>query len=585
MKMCIRLLLCSAVCFLCARSFAQESAPAPAARELKQPELLPIAFIKLQPPKEFISELIASSRALGFESEAAFLPLLVGGTLGDPELKSFAPDADISIVFLNAVDRPQPYVFLTKLIPDAPVRAKFEEMGLKVGKLGDWTVLARNGEFIRRLEGSKSLMSIALKKRAADIEIGLWTDRLADQIDANKNLFIETLAANSEDFAVADTKASISGLLDVMNGELRSMEYFMVGLNLSEEKIASQLQLKGKADTALAAYLSAPVGGAVKGSEYIPKKGVLYLLSKMNPAASETYFDYLLKKTVASTSGKIAAFFTEFHKLNGQVWKLYDGDSALALNIDGEKPVIIQAMGSSHSPAEIAKLSQSILENFMNDIQAILPEDAKGSVRISIEAKEDAYKVGNISVMEMITKTTVDQSKARVEAIEKMLEEARVSGNKDMEAEALRMKKDVEAQWPIEEVTTESTYVAGFNGVLYSATNRSDLTLTLKAAEAGKPLPNNLSALALPEGCVALINYDMAFFSELMAMQMEKEDPLQANAFKNRLASVTLEPITVSVFQGDSKLSVVSEVPLRSVGELIKAAKGSPSDTTTDSQQ
>lgn len=578
MKMCTRLLLCLTVCLASTFSFAQESAPAPAARELKQPELLPIAFVKFQQPKELISELIASSKALGLESEAAFLPLIVGGTLSDPELKSFVPDEDISIVFLNALDRPQPYVFLTKLTPDAPARAKFEEMGLKIGKLGDWTMLARNGEFIRRLEGSKSLMSIALKKRAADIEIGLWTDRLADQIDANKNLFIETLAANSQEFAAADTKSSINGMLNVMNDELRSMEYFMIGLNLSEEKITSQLQLKGRADTALAAYLSASVGGPIKGSEYIPKKGILYIVSKMNPSASEAYFDYLLKKTVAATSGKFAAFFTEFHELNGQVWKLYDGDSALAFNLDGDKPVIIQAMGSSHSPTEIAKLSQSILENFMNEIQAILPEDATGSVKITIETKEEAFKVGKIPVMEMITKTTIDQTISRGEAIEKMLEEARASGNQDMESEALRMKKELEEQPPIEEVTTESTFMAGLNGVLYSATNRADITLTLKAAEAGKPIPNNLSTMTLPEGCVALINYDMAFLSEIIAMEMEKNDPLLAKAFKDRLAAVSLEPVTISVFQGNGKLSVVTETPLRSIGELIKATKGTPSN-------
>lgn len=578
MKNCLRLFLCVTACALPFSGFAQESTSAPATKELKQPELLPIAFVKFQPPKELISELVATSGALGFESEAALLPFIIGGTLGDAELKSFDPEADICVVLLNALDRPQPYVFLTKLTPDAPAREKFQEMGLKLGKLGDWTILARNNEFVRRLEGSKSLLSIALKKRAADIEIGLWTDRLADQIDANKSLFIESLAANSEDFAAADTKASISGILDVMNGELRAMEYFMIGMNLSEERITSQLQLKGKADTALATYLSASVGGVVKGSEYIPKKGLLYAAAKFNPSATEAYFDYLLKKTLASTKGEFAAFFTEVAKLNEQAWKFYDGDAAVALNLEGEKPLIIQSAGSSYDPVEIARFSKSVLENFMNKMQAISPYGAAKYTTFTLDITEEAFKVGDISVLQAVTKATVDQTQSRMALIEQLLEEARSTGNSDMEAEALRLKAELEEQEPVKEVTTESTFMASLDGVIYSSSDRADLTRTLKAAKAGTPLPDNLSTMTLPQGCALLMHYDMKFFAELIAMELDTSDPLLAKAFRDRIASITLEPISVSVFQGDGKLSIVSDTPLRSIGELFKAAKAANSN-------
>lgn len=558
---------------------AQENTSPGAVRELKQAELLPIAFVKFQHPSELIAEVVAASRTLDMESETALLPFLVGGMLGDPELKSFAADADINLVLLNALDRPQPYVFLVKFTPDAPARAKLEEMGLKIGQLGDWSILARNPEFIRRLEGSKSLYSIAMKKRAADIEIGLWTDRLATQIDAQKALFLSLLAANSEVFQAQDTQTSIGGMIDVMNGELRAMEYFMIGLNLSEEKITTQLQLKGKEGTPLAAYLSAKVGGTVRGSEYISKKGMLYGVSYMNTAAIESYLSYLLEKSIAATRGTVAAFFSETLLLNNQIWDFYDGDSALAVTLDGAgKPVMQQAIGSKYSPAEAVKLTQGLIEGYLTKVQALLPSEAQGSVDLSLEAKEDVFNVAGISVMELVTTTTVDQKAARISAIEEMLEEAVATQNQDMEADARRMLEEIMAEGPSQQVITESTFMASHGGVMYTATNRSDMAIILKAAEAGEPLPNNLSSITLPDGCLAIFNYDLAFFAEIMAAEIAKEDPQMAEALKSRLASVSMEPVSVAMFQGEGKLSIVSETPLKSIGEIIKASKASQTE-------
>lgn len=555
----------------------QGSTPAGGGANLKQAELEPLLYLKAT-PLPLLQQKIRSS--LGNfpgadQTENALKVLAVA--LGDPDWKTLDPEADINFILLNDLGRTDPFLLAVKLAKDSPIRQNAKKYQLQSVEAGEWVFFIRNPEFLRRITASKSIAGVLQKKRAADLELGLWTDRFSDQLLKNRDGLVKQLLLKNQDLQHnPDAIVNINSFITLFAKEFATMEACMAAVTFRPEQITLYSMVKARAGSSLQLLLGQKTGGEVPGARFLENSGFLQLVARTDPVAAQNYISTFLNRCLLVFQGELKQTAEKLSEINREVWKLSRGDIALTMDYQAGRDVLHQIFTLQSDFSGFKQLVERLHNQDFNEIFRQFKQMGGQDFRNETIIASDAYTVQEINVNifeQSLIQSFKDQDMAEVESA---LADAR-SKKDTARAEALqRMIKRLEESPPRENKTTHSLHCALVGDQLISAPDRESIQPIIRLARENQAAANNLAdALPLPEGTALRLSINLPELIKSFASKAETAQPDSAIRLKLAMHDLQLQPISLNVGVGDGRLVLRWDLPvetLTTVGRKIKEA-------------
>ncbi len=554
----------------------QSTAPS-AGTNLKQAELEPLLYLKLTPVPQLQQKILSSlGNFPGSEQTETALQKLAQA-LGDPEWKTLDPEADVNFILVNDLGRPDPFLIAVKLGKDSPIRQNAKKYQLQSVVAGEWVFFVRNPDFLRRVTTSKSIAGVLLKKRAADLEMGLWTDRFSDQLLKNRDGLVKQLLQNNQSLQQnPDAIANINSFITLFAKEFATMEACMAALTFKPEQINIYSMVKARPGTSLHLLLEQKTGGEVPGAKFLENDGFLQLVARTDPKAAQNYISTFLNRCLLVFQGELRQTAEKLNAINQMVWKMTRGDLALTMDYKAGRDVLHQVFSLQTDFAEFKRLVKQIHNQDFNDILQQFKRLGGQDFRNSTNITDNAYSVQEVMVS-IFEQSLIQSFKEQdIAEVAKALADARQK-NDTGRAEALeKMIKRLEESPPREIKTTHSLHCAQVGDQLICATDRESIQPIIRLAKEKQAAANNLSeTLPLPDGTALRLSLNLPELIKSFASKAETAQPDSAIRLKLAMHDLQLPLVSLNVGVGDGRLVLRIDLPVETfttIGRKIKEA-------------
>ncbi len=434
----------------------------------------PVAYFKIGPLKETTDKVLDVASGLRFSMQMKMMTAFFGNMLGDPALESISPTADISLVFYDTSESKQPFVLVVQLDEDGPIRETLATQGMVRAKVGLWSLYAKDTELLKKVAASRDLWRIVSKKRAADLEMGIWVRRLLDERNRVETMLLEASEENTE--SAPEELEFQRDLLGIALDELFSIDTIMAGVNFSGETISITKAVKARKRTALAAFLNQKAGGEVAADRFIGPDGLLSYTARVDIVAFQAYFNVILSKVIDAASDDWVSRLHQFKRISDSLWAMSDGSIAGVVNIEDDQPVITQAGGSLVDSATFAK-RVAVYNDFVNsEIIADFPVPGGSNSMFKMEFTPNAFDAAGEPIHKYRMEVSIDPRSSPVYVSQ--------SGNGSIEEDLVI---DAGSKSQIREF-----YYAVVNGLYLGTSKESDMFFLVDDVLSGQPLEKNL---------------------------------------------------------------------------------------------
>ncbi len=350
-----------------------ESAADPAGDLQASPSPQPVAYLKGAPLQELMDRFVAIAQAVQPSPQIGALPFIVGGMLGDPTLESLSREDDLTlVVFSGPQGDDAPVVIIVRLAEDSPIPEALSAYGLSVVRRDGYTLTSPDAALLDQIEDLMELRSIIEKPRGADIEVGVWLDRL-EPLMPGVQIRMEALSQFAEVESMPPALAPLlATMAKVVSAEVATMDSYMLGMNLSAQRIELETVLRARAGSPLGDLLSQPTGGEVAAARVLPASGFIPLVARLDPAAWEAYSTTLFERFAAVAEGAPKQWANDLGEHMQAFWRHTDGRAAGMVWIVDGVPQVVFAGGLQGEPEAFRAINRAYNQYLVAEVFASL---------------------------------------------------------------------------------------------------------------------------------------------------------------------------------------------------------------------
>ena len=369
--------------------------PSPVFANGMEPTL--IGYAKTGPLKETVGKVTEVARKIQPSPQVDSLPYLVGMMLGDPTLDSISATENITVFIYNTPANDEAtYLAMVKLTEDSPIRNALSLQGVIVEDRMGWSLISRDQYLLEQIENIDSLIKLAQRKRAADIEIGFWLNRISYPIDSIKYEIINRLEREGR-IKDEEDKATIEGLIDIALGELTSLDSLLMGINYSAEELVFQSNIKADSETPLGKLFSQELNREITVGEYLSADSMLTYWFRFDPGDTNEYVNYLLNAIIGVSQKDWKSLTISFKDLYNKLLQGIDGTSVGSFELS-KMTVKTKQIGGTHlNSTEFAGLIDDgikLADKFIN----LLNSDDGAMITPIYEFHPNAFAVNGVAV-------------------------------------------------------------------------------------------------------------------------------------------------------------------------------------------
>ena len=489
-----------------------------------------------------------------------------GNMLGDPALESISPTADINIIIYGLSETRNQFVLVVQVDEDGPIRKTLGTQGMVRAKVGRWSLFAKDTELLKKVAASRDLWRIVSKKRATDLEMGIWVRRLLDERNHVETMLLESSEENDES---APEELEIKrDFVGIALDELFSIDTIMAGVNFSGEAISITKAIKARKGTALAAFLNQKAGGEVAAGQYIGPDGMLSYTGHVDIVAFQAYFNVILGKIIDAASAEWVGRLHDIKRISDSLWAMSDGSIAGVVNIVDDEPVIIQAGGSQVDSATFAKRVAVYTDYVNSEITDGLPLPGGSKSMIEMEFTPNAFDASGEPIHKYRMEVSIEPRSSPIE----VSQSGNVSSKEDMV-----IKSGSKSQ-------IREFYYAVVNGLYLGTTKDIDMFFLVDDVLSGQPLEKNLGKLFKNPEAALQFRIDLTPGLVMVAEKLRSSRPDLADTINSEVAAGDLRAIRGIINIGGGQIVLRLNLPVTTIGRwismygILQQAQATPSD-------
>lgn len=509
----------------------------------------PVAYFKMGSLKDTTDKIQEVASGLKFSMQMKMMAAFLGNMLGDPNLETISPTADINLVFYSLSESGKQFVLAVQLDDDSPIRDTLSAQGMVRAKVSGWSLYAKDIDLLRTVAGSRDLWKIISKKRTADLELGIWVRRLLDE-----RHLIEDKLLKAADKNAGSTSENLElqwNLLGIALDELFSIDTIMTGVNFSGEVVSITTAIKARKGTALAALFNQKAGGEVAAGRFIDPDGLVSYMVRVDLVAFQGYFNVILGKVIDAASDDWMDRLKDFKRVSDSLWAMFDGTIAGVVNIVDDQPVIIQAGGSLVDSATFAK-RVAAYNGFVNsEIMAGFPVLGDSDSMFKMEFMPNAFD----AVGEPVHKYRLEVSN---DPRSFLVSQSGIGSSEEDQAVKTGSKSEV-----------QEFYYAVVNGLYLGTSKDTDMIFLVDDVLSRQPLEKNLGILFKTLEAALQFRIDLTPGLVMGANKLRSSSPDIADTINREVAAGGLQPIRGIVSIGRGKIGLRLNLPVTTIGRWI----------------
>jgi len=487
----------------------------------------PIGYAKAGPLKETIEKITAVARKIQPSPQVESLPYMVGMMLGDPTLASVSATENITVFIYNSSSNEEAtYLALVKLTEDSPIRNALSLQSVIVEDRGGWSLISRDQFLLDQIEDIEGLIRLAQKERGADIEIGFWLNRIQYPVESIKYDIINRLEREGRIKDEAD-RATIEGVIDIIIGELMSLESLLTGINITPDALVIQSNIKAKSETALSRLFSQKLVRDIPVGEYLSADSSLTYWFRFDPKDSSEYVNHILNAVIDVSQKEWRSLMISFKDLYDKFLQGIDGTSVGSFELNKMMVKMKQLGGTDLNSSEFADLIEEGIK-LTEDLINIINIDSEIDITPLYIFQRDAFAVNGVSVHTL---------------------KSRFNNTDDLDAgeESEEEKSFVD----------QTYYYAVSNGVYLNASDRKSINEIINQVTSGQPTDRNLNTVfRYKEGMLGQLRVDLKRSLMMTIENQENITPEFAAAVGEKIESAVMEPIFSELRLRNSRLSI-----------------------------
>ncbi len=496
----------------------------PAAANETEPTL--IGYAKAGPLKETIEKITAVARKIQPSPQVENLPYMVGMMLGDPTLASISATENITVFIYNTSSNEEAtYLALVKLTEDSPIRNALSLQSVIVEDRGGWTLISRDQFLLEQIEDIEPLIKLAQKERGADIEIGFWLNRIKYPVESIKYDIIRRLEREGSIKDEAD-RATIEGMIDIIFGEIMSLESLLTGINITPEALVIQSNIKANSETPLGRLFSQELVRDISVGELLSADSSLTYWFRFDPKVSSEYVNHILNAVIDVSHSGWKSLMISFKDLYDKFLQGIDGTSVGSFELNKMTVKMKQLGGTDLSSNEFADLIEEGIK-LTDELIKLLNIDSIIDITPLYIFQRDAFTVNGVSVHTL---------------------KSRFNDTDDFDA-----GDSAEAN----SIADQTYYYAVSNGVYLNASDRKSIEEIIKQVTSGKPTDGNINTVfSFKEGMLGQLRVDLKRSLMMTIESQENIEPEFAAKIGEKIESAVMEPVFSELRIRNSRLSI-----------------------------
>ena len=499
-----------------------------------------VGYVKVGPLKQMIKQITNIAYQIQPSPAVESLPYLVGIMLGDPSLHSISVIENTTVFIYDTLsDRGATYLVLVKLTEDSPIHNALSRQGMIIENRKGWSLISSDQFLLDQIKDVEPLIKFTQEKRGTDIEIGFLLDHIKYPVEYIKDEIINR--SEKEGYIKDETdRTTIEGLIDIIIGELRTLESLLMGIDITPDKFVIQSNIKAISGTPLGRLFSQELVRDIPMGKYLSTKTSLTYRFRFNPKDSGEYVNHILD-AVADVSQNdwkslvinLKDFYKEF--LGG-----IDGTSVGSFEMNKMTIKRKQLGGTDLSSSEFADLIEEGIK-LTDELMKIISKDNRVEITLFHNFKRDAFTVNEVSVHTL---------KSRFNNMDNFL-----SGEEFEEEKS---------------VTDQTYYYAVNNGVYFNASDRKSIYELIKQVTSGRPADRNINTVfSYKEGIIGQLRIDPRYSLMKMIENRENIKPELVEAIHKKIELTVIDPILSEFRIGNSRLSVNTKASWKSVADWV----------------
>ncbi|MDR0727600.1 MAG: hypothetical protein LBF26_01750 [Puniceicoccales bacterium] len=316
------------------------------------------AQVQVYGPQRLVVRAIDHARNIYPHPSLHILPAVFLGAWGYPDFQGLSQEDPITVTFFQGSDDKHGlnWVARAKFTESSPVNSAIEMQELKSKKIGEWTIVGRNGEIISRAESEPDELFPASDQSLAFPSIRiLLTDVFIKSLVRD---FETTVLQNIAQSQTLERSMPAISLLNLALTLARQIDGVECQLGVSDENLEIQFSIHAGKGSDLAMLFDAPVDGGkmAKLEAFLPSGDGMRWFCRSNPSVTKLFvhhffdalFIYNEDRSIADASDR------DIYNFFDSVWSLYGGLTVAQTTIfDGEKPAICKLWAASLTPDQL----------------------------------------------------------------------------------------------------------------------------------------------------------------------------------------------------------------------------------------
>ncbi len=509
----------------------------------------PVAYFKMGPLKEMIGKVNEVAGDLKFSMQMKMMEAFLGNMLGDPNLETISPTADINLVFYGLSETKKQFVLAVQLDDKSPIRDTLSVQGMVRAKVGGWSLYAKDIDLLRTVAASPAIWRIISKKRSVDLELGIWVKRLLDERDLVEDKLLE--AADKNAGSSPENQEIFRSFIGIALDELFGIDTIMTGVNFSGEVISIINAVKARKGTALAALLNQKAGGEVVAGRFIDPDGLVSYMGRVDIVAFQGYFNVILGKVIDTASDDWVDRLKDFKRVSDSIWAMFDGTMAGVVNIVDDQPVIIQAGGSLVDSATFAKRVAAYNDFVNSEFIADIPVPVDSDSMFEMEFMPHAFDADGEPVHKYRMEVSIDPWSSPIS-------QSGAGSSEEDQAIETGFKPQV-----------QEFNFAVVNGLYLGTSKESDMFFLVDDVLSGQPLEKNLGNVFRNSAAALQFRIDLTPGLVMVADKLRSSSPDIADTINREVAAGGLQPIRGIVSIGRGKIGLRLNLPVTTIGRWI----------------
>lgn len=501
-----------------------------------QPALKPIVTLKLAPAQETLAKIAETAAAIYPSPQVASAPMMLGLMLGDPSMETVSKDADVALIYFNALEAKVPaFAVLLKLTEDSPVKTTLAtQYNMTLTPAGDWTIATLDPTLLDRVSSVEDLVTIAEAKRAYDIELSVMAkDLWVIPPQMLQGIVFMQMSQQAGTLSQEDQSALMSGI-SIAFDIAQSIERLDMGLDLSAKEIGFAKAVTATPESPLHALFSAPKATTtVDMAKYLPASGFTYGWMNLPTTSFLTFLGTYVNKFSEEAPGKWSGYATTFQTYLDDVSRAFGGNMAFFADLDGMNNVGVSIAETSFTRDEFSAFSEKYTHLLFDDIYSDPLVEQAMSAKVSGGYKRNITEIAGVPVDAL--EFTIDYTEAFLPDV------------------------------------TSAYYYAVTDGTFVQASSEELMATTLNAVTSDSTVSGNVASAVPPSDAAFRVAVDLGKYMSAILSAVEAASP----EGQSPLGTVALKPFSTEavMFEGtmtDGTLSVSGSIPNSAIATVVE---------------